>query len=64
MTCKACLDGPDIGWLIDWMVDFQKADPVLWAVLTIISVIVVVGFFGRAIWLVVVKEDKKESNIS
>lgn len=56
--------GPDLEPFFDWMVSVQKDDPVLWAILTIVSVIVVVGFFGRAIWLVVVKEDKKEGNIS
>lgn len=64
MTCRSCLDEPDIQWLIDWMVGVRKEDPLLWAVLTVISVIVVVGFFARAIWLGVVTEDKENGNIT
>lgn len=64
MTCRSCLDGPDIQWLIDWMVGVRNEDPLLWAVLMVISAIVLVGFFGRAIWLAVVTKGKEESNVS
>lgn len=40
---------PFFDWMNVWMVGLQKDHPLIWLTLTVISVVIVVGFFGAAV---------------